>query len=62
MSKYYTPNISEFVIGFEFESCYWYFSENREWTKARITEENIEDFLDLYKNDAYSTEFRKEIL
>ena len=56
---YRTPDISEFVIGFEFESSFWYFTRRRHgWTKAVITRENIEDFQSLYVGDAYPSEFR----
>jgi hypothetical protein len=59
MSKYYTPMLEEFQIGFEFESNAWLFSEDGEWTKGEITKDNIENFTSLYKADFYPTEFRK---
>ncbi len=59
-NRYYTPEFNEFVVGFEFESNFWYFTkEDYKWTKAIITEDNIEDFKSLYVGDAYPTEFRK---
>ena len=58
--EYRIPKFEEFQIGFKFESNFWYFSkeDSREWVEAIITEENIEDFKELYKADAYPTEFR----
>ena len=58
---YRTPKYEEFVLGFKFESSFWYFSENHEWVEAEITEENIQDVKELWRNDAYSTEFRVKI-
>ena len=56
--RYYTPTMNEFKIGFEFQSNFWYFSNNGEWTDSKITDENIDVFLSLYEGDAYETEFR----
>lgn len=60
---YRTPKYEEFVVGFKCESNYWYFSKNedREWVEAEITEDNIQDVKELWRNDAYPTEFRIKI-
>lgn len=58
-SEYYTPTIDEFILGFEFESNFWLFSGDGEWTKAKITQGIIDDFKCLYVADAYPSEFRK---
>ena len=61
--QYRTPRFEEFVVGFKFESEYWFFTspDHRDWTPAEITEDNIEDFKSLYENDAYPTEFRVKL-
>ncbi len=61
-AKYYTPELEEFHVGFEFESDFWFFTEEGEWAKSKITEDTFEDFVSLYKNDAYATEFRVKYL
>ena len=57
MSKYYTPEIEEFHVGFEFESNYALFSRDREWTKCKLDENNTW-FIDEWYVDAVPTEFR----
>lgn len=60
--KYYTPEIEEFHVGFEFESNYINYSKNGEWTKVTLKEDlNNEDiawFYTSYVGDAVPTEFR----
>lgn len=58
MDKYYIPKFEEFKIGFKFQSKFWLFSQDGEWADSEITEDNIEDFKELYIGDAYETEFR----
>jgi hypothetical protein len=55
--KYYTPDITEFHIGFEFESNYTLFSKDREWTKHTL-DHNDGWFWEEWYVDAMPTEFR----
>lgn len=61
---YRTPKYEEFIVGFKFESNYWYFSKNydKDWVEAEITEDNIQDVKELWRNDAYPTEFRVKVI
>ena len=61
MSKYYTPTIEEFHVGFEFESNYTLFSKDREWTKCKLDENNTW-FIEEWYVDAVPTEFRVKYL
>lgn len=65
-SKYYTPDIKEFRVGFECETNYCLFhssrSDHQEFEKLIITEDNIVLILDSYIGDAYSSEFRVKYL
>jgi len=60
-NKYYTPDISEFHIGFEFESNYTLFSKDREWTKHTL-DHNDGWFWEEWYVDAVPTEFRVKYL
>jgi len=62
-NKYYTPEIEEFHVGFEFESNYISFSKDGNWTKVilgknDINYEEISWFYTSYIGDAVPTEFR----
>ena len=64
-SKYYTPDISEFHVGFEFESNYILFNNGKpgdEFVPAILTEDNISWMLQSYFEDATPTEFRVKYL
>ena len=60
--KYYTPEIEEFHVGFEFESNYITYSKDKEWVKVTLKEdlnnEEIAWFYTSYIGDAVPTEFR----
>lgn len=58
ISKYRTLEEKEFVVGFKFESNFWFCSKSGDWEEFELTGENIKDFLALYEGDAYPTEFR----
>lgn len=63
-NKYYTPELEEFHVGFEFESNYILFRKGNkgdEWNKHILTKENTW-FWDAYENDAIETEFRVKYL
>ena len=65
MDKYYTPDITEFHVGFEFESNYVLFQSNHkglEWNKCKMTGDEFAWFHETYINDAYKTEFRVKYL
>jgi hypothetical protein len=47
-SKYYTPNIEEFHVGFEYESLY-----NDNWEKNTITKQVVSSFDDLIDDFNY---------
>jgi hypothetical protein len=60
--KYYQPDISEFRVGFEFESNYVLFQKpNEEWSKCTFSTDNLW-FWDSYGHDAYKNEFRVKYL
>tara|TARA_R100000544_G_C2213483_1_gene53227 strand:- start:114 stop:527 length:414 start_codon:yes stop_codon:yes gene_type:complete len=59
--KYYTPEIEEFHVGFEFESNYTLFSRDREWVKCKLDENNTW-FTEEWYVDAVPTEFRVKYL
>lgn len=66
-SKYYTPSIDEFYVGFEFETNYSIISglfgnESDKFVKLKFTKENISNWIDLYIEDAYPSEFRVKYL
>jgi hypothetical protein len=64
-SKYYTPSIKEFRVGFECETNYCLFNKeysSLEFVPLLLTDSNISVFHDSYKHDAYSTEFRVKYL
>jgi hypothetical protein len=58
---FYTPEISEFKIGFEFESCYAGFNGATDWQKITLGLTHTW-FWDAYKEDAVDTEFRVKYL
>ena len=60
-NKYYQPDITEFHVGFEFESNYVGFSSDLKWKKILLN--NSHDwFWTAYKQDAVETEFRVKYL
>lgn len=59
--KYYTPEIEEFHIGFEFESKYVLFNQNLEWKKV-VLDNSHNWFWQSYDEDAVETEFRVKYL
>ena len=61
MEKYYTPDIEEFHVGFEFESRYTLFSRDKEWVKCKLDENNTW-FTEEWYVDAVPTEFRVKYL
>ena len=64
MTKYYTPEIEEFHVGFEFESNYVLFEEGslkNGWNKVILSDRH-NWFYDSYVNDAVPTEFRVKCL
>jgi hypothetical protein len=66
-SKYYTPTIDEFHVGFECESNYVLFNrgdypESMKFVPIILTEENIDWMIDSYIHDAYPSEFRVKCL
>ena len=61
-NKYYTPELEEFHVGFEFESNYVLFQKpNEEWSKCTFSTDNLW-FWDSYVHDAYKNEFRVKYL
>ena len=58
MAKYYTPDISEFYVGFEYESNY----NKSNWETTTLKYEDTVSFFDNYEYDAYPTEFRVKYL
>ena len=58
MAKYYTPDISEFYVGFEYESNY----NKSNWETTTLKYDDTVSFFDNYKYDAYHTEFRVKYL
>lgn len=64
-SKYYTPTIEEFHVGFEFESNYVLFAKNKkgdEWSRCVMTGDEFSWFHEAYTNDAVESEFRVKYL
>lgn len=61
-NKYYTPDISEFHVGFEFESNYTLFSADKEWHKVTLIMPDCEWFWSEYLEDATESEFRVKYL
>jgi len=57
-NKYYTPEIEEFHVGFEYESNYL----KNKWTKCVLEIKNIASFFDSYILDATPLEFRVKYL
>lgn len=53
-SKYYTPDITEFCVGFEYETNYL----KKDWEKQILKLEDIAHFFDSYILDASALEFR----
>lgn len=62
VNKYYTPELEEFHVGFEFESKYVLFSNNLEWKKVTLSVKEHAWFWDSYLQDAIETEFRVKYL
>lgn len=58
MAKYYTPDISEFYVGFEYESNY----NKSNWEATTLKYDDAASFFDNYEYDAYPTEFRVKYL
>ena len=57
-NKYYTPEISEFFVGFEYETTYL----KSVWTKEVLYKMDSDWFFASYINDAVETEFRVKYL
>lgn len=57
-NKYYTPQIEEFHVGFEFESNYL----KSYWKKEILDLDTSSYWYDAYQNDATSSEFRVKLL
>ena len=57
-SKYYTPDITEFCVGFEYETIYL----KSVWTKEVLYQMDCGWFFESYINDAVETEFRVKYL
>ena len=57
-NKYYTPSISEFHIGFEYESNY----NKPNWEVVTLKYDDVTSFFDNYVYDASPTEFRVKYL
>lgn len=65
MKKYYTPEIEEFYVGFEFESNYVLFNKTEkgsEWEKIILDDSQFGWFYSAYTNDAVKSEFRVKYL
>ena len=60
MSKYYTPSIEEFHVGFEYESSY--LEDYDTWKKEIIDTVDVGYFYSTYTGDAVPTEFRVKYL
>ena len=58
MDKYYTPDISEFYVGFEYESNY----NKPNWEVVTLKYDDVTSFFDNYVYDASPTEFRVKYL
>ena len=57
-NKYYTPEISEFFVGFEYETIYL----KSVWTKEVLNQMDCGWFYESYINDAVEVEFRVKYL
>ena len=57
-NKYYTPEIEEFCVGFEYETTYL----KSVWTKEVLYKMDSDWFFASYINDAVETEFRVKLL
>jgi hypothetical protein len=57
-NKYYTPEISEFFVGFEYETIYL----KSVWTKEVLNPMDCGWFFESYINDAVEVEFRVKYL
>ncbi len=57
-NKYYTPEISEFFVGFEYETIYL----KSVWTKEVLNQMDCGWFFESYINDAVEVEFRVKYL
>ena len=60
MDKYYTPEISEFFVGFEYETSY--LQDYDTWKKEILEEDDAGYFQSIYFGDAVPTEFRVKYL
>lgn len=61
--RYYTPEIEEFHVDFEMETCSWLkTSDDDSWENYKITVENFNEFMSIYVGDLYPTEFRAKYL
>ena len=60
MDKYYTPEISEFFVGFEYETSY--LQDYDTWKKEILEEDDAGYFHSIYFGDAVPTEFRVKYL
>lgn len=60
MDKYYTPDISEFHVGFEYETMY--LQDYDTWKKEILLEDDAGYFHSIYFGDAVPTEFRVKYL
>ena len=60
MDKYYTPEISEFFVGFEYETLY--LQDYDTWKKEILEEDDAGYFQSIYSGDAIPTEFRVKYL
>ena len=60
MDKYYTPEISEFFVGFEYETSY--LQDYDTWKKEILEEDDAGYFQSIYSGDAIPTEFRVKYL
>lgn len=54
MDKYYTPEIEEFYVGFEYETNYLL----KDWEKRTLTIQDADFFFSSYYSDAVKVEFR----
>lgn len=59
-SKYYTPTIDEFYVGFEYETSY--LQDYNVWKKEILEKNEIEYFFSSYIKDASPIEFRVKYL
>jgi hypothetical protein len=60
MDKYYTPEIEEFYVGFEYETSY--LQDYDTWKKEVLEKDDVGYFHSIYFGDAVSTEFRVKYL